>query len=677
MELSARPATLAARRDVRDRARGADRRRRSSRSSSGTSGVPGFGEAAPIARYGESADSALAWLESVELGDDPWALDEIASAASRRASRPRRAALDAALHDLQGKLTGLPVHRLLGLRRDGPPTSWTVWLGDPDEMARRAEEAPQRGLPAAQAEARRPRRARPRARARGRARRRSFRSRSTSTSTGRSTRRSSSCRRCRSSTASSRSPPATRAAPELKRRSPVPIYVDEDCHTLADVAACAERGARVDDQAREVGRDPRGGADGARGAGARARASCSAAWSSRGSGSLPLPTSRASSTTSTSTETCSSHATRGRGSSSSTACSVPRAGPGSVSRARRLLILAEGYSADPHYGKTARGVIRYRPEEVVAILDSQRAGEIYEGIPIVGTVADALALRADDRARRRRDAGRTLPAGLARASARLHRAPGSTSRADCTSSSRTTRSSSALAARHGVELARPPQASARPERPDRRQPHPSREGRAHCRVRLRDREDDRRARARRRVEAPRASRASSSRPVRRGSRSRAGGSPSTRSSPTSSPAPPSGSSSRASRAAGGCSSSRGRARCSIPPTPESLSVSSRRRPARARALPSGRTGVRRRGRALSDPALPELVELHERPPCSRARRRSSAIALNTRRSTTDDARRAIEDARAETGLPVDDPVRFGPAGLTSSVLAAFAFNPQP
>jgi L-alanine-DL-glutamate epimerase-like enolase superfamily enzyme len=29
--------------------------------------------------------------------------------------------------------------------------------------------------------------------------------------------------------------------PELKRRSPIPIYVDEDCHTLGDVAACAER----------------------------------------------------------------------------------------------------------------------------------------------------------------------------------------------------------------------------------------------------------------------------------------------------------------------------------------------------------------------------------------------------------------------------------------------------
>jgi L-alanine-DL-glutamate epimerase-like enolase superfamily enzyme len=29
--------------------------------------------------------------------------------------------------------------------------------------------------------------------------------------------------------------------PRLKAESPIPIYVDEDCHTLADVAACAER----------------------------------------------------------------------------------------------------------------------------------------------------------------------------------------------------------------------------------------------------------------------------------------------------------------------------------------------------------------------------------------------------------------------------------------------------
>jgi uncharacterized NAD-dependent epimerase/dehydratase family protein len=58
--------------------------------------------------------------------------------------------------------------------------------------------------------------------------------------------------------------------------------------------------------------------------------------------------------------------------------------------AKRYLILAEGYSADPHYGKTMYGVLRYRREDVVAILDTQRAGETQEGVPIVATVNDAL-----------------------------------------------------------------------------------------------------------------------------------------------------------------------------------------------------------------------------------------------------------------------------------------------
>jgi uncharacterized NAD-dependent epimerase/dehydratase family protein len=57
---------------------------------------------------------------------------------------------------------------------------------------------------------------------------------------------------------------------------------------------------------------------------------------------------------------------------------------------KRYLILAEGRSGDPHYGKTMRGVVRYGAEPVVAILDSERAGETHEGIPVVGTVNDAL-----------------------------------------------------------------------------------------------------------------------------------------------------------------------------------------------------------------------------------------------------------------------------------------------
>ena len=57
---------------------------------------------------------------------------------------------------------------------------------------------------------------------------------------------------------------------------------------------------------------------------------------------------------------------------------------------RRILILGEGFSHDPHYGKTMRGIIRYGPDQVVAILDSRRVGEDHDGIPIVGTVEDAL-----------------------------------------------------------------------------------------------------------------------------------------------------------------------------------------------------------------------------------------------------------------------------------------------
>ena len=58
---------------------------------------------------------------------------------------------------------------------------------------------------------------------------------------------------------------------------------------------------------------------------------------------------------------------------------------------KRYLALAEGYSGDDHYGKTTYGVIRYSPDPVVVVLDSTRAGETVEGIPVVATVEDALA----------------------------------------------------------------------------------------------------------------------------------------------------------------------------------------------------------------------------------------------------------------------------------------------
>jgi uncharacterized NAD-dependent epimerase/dehydratase family protein len=63
---------------------------------------------------------------------------------------------------------------------------------------------------------------------------------------------------------------------------------------------------------------------------------------------------------------------------------------------RRLVILAEG-EFRPHSAKTAYGVIHYGRDEVVAVIDSTRAGQNVgaylrgHDIPIVATLADALA----------------------------------------------------------------------------------------------------------------------------------------------------------------------------------------------------------------------------------------------------------------------------------------------
>ena len=70
---------------------------------------------------------------------------------------------------------------------------------------------------------------------------------------------------------------------QLKRESPIPIYVDENCHTLADVAECA-RSSRT--ASTSSSRSPAAFARGCAWCTPRARsasAGCSAAWSSRAS----------------------------------------------------------------------------------------------------------------------------------------------------------------------------------------------------------------------------------------------------------------------------------------------------------------------------------------------------------------------------------------------------------
>ncbi|MGH7731509.1 MAG: DUF1611 domain-containing protein, partial [Candidatus Eiseniibacteriota bacterium] len=72
-----------------------------------------------------------------------------------------------------------------------------------------------------------------------------------------------------------------------------------------------------------------------------------------------------------------------------------------LGKRRRLAVLAEA-SFTPLDGKTALGVLRYRPEEVAAVIDSSHAGRTCEAcvgvggaIPVVADVGSAAALGAD------------------------------------------------------------------------------------------------------------------------------------------------------------------------------------------------------------------------------------------------------------------------------------------
>jgi uncharacterized NAD-dependent epimerase/dehydratase family protein len=68
------------------------------------------------------------------------------------------------------------------------------------------------------------------------------------------------------------------------------------------------------------------------------------------------------------------------------------------------------------------------------------------------------------------------------------------------------------------------------------------------------------------------------------------------------------------------------------------------------------------------PPLPELIELHERASLPLRRAKVVAIALHTGALEEDEARAEIAKVEQETGLPVDDPVRFGADTLLDAVL---------
>lgn len=101
-------------------------------------GVSGVGESSPASRWGESIESVLQQLQTVDVAalGNPFNLEGVRELLPPGAAR---AALDIALHDLAGKIAGLPVCKLLGTKgRPLPPTSLTVPITDRDQMMERA-----------------------------------------------------------------------------------------------------------------------------------------------------------------------------------------------------------------------------------------------------------------------------------------------------------------------------------------------------------------------------------------------------------------------------------------------------------------------------------------------------------------------------------------------------------
>ncbi|HEX9044347.1 MAG TPA: dipeptide epimerase [Candidatus Limnocylindrales bacterium] len=123
----------------------------------GPTGPVALGEGYPDAYYGETPATMTAvfpllldaigpFEDDLRGGEPAAARRALLGAASAMDDAIRhhgaaKCALDTALHDLVGQRLGLPVHALLGLSAEIPPTDFTLGLDEPAIVAERAERA--------------------------------------------------------------------------------------------------------------------------------------------------------------------------------------------------------------------------------------------------------------------------------------------------------------------------------------------------------------------------------------------------------------------------------------------------------------------------------------------------------------------------------------------------------
>jgi len=111
-------------------------------------GIVGLGEGYPDRFYGETSDTMAAVLPLLlaATGEPELSPSGLVTAGRAMAQAiahhgAAKCAIDIALHDLAGKVLGLPVHRLLGLSATIPPTDFTLGIDAPAVVAERARRA--------------------------------------------------------------------------------------------------------------------------------------------------------------------------------------------------------------------------------------------------------------------------------------------------------------------------------------------------------------------------------------------------------------------------------------------------------------------------------------------------------------------------------------------------------
>jgi L-alanine-DL-glutamate epimerase-like enolase superfamily enzyme len=105
----------------------------------------GWGEGTIPSYYRISEAQMFACWEAAARPSDPFPDDpaEIAAWVGEAGPAPARSALDLALHDRIARQQGVPLYQLLGLPRPAAlPTSFTIGIASPEEMARMAAGVP-------------------------------------------------------------------------------------------------------------------------------------------------------------------------------------------------------------------------------------------------------------------------------------------------------------------------------------------------------------------------------------------------------------------------------------------------------------------------------------------------------------------------------------------------------